>query len=74
MSALFESMPLTAGDLRVIADALDAVERTELAAEKVLGRIEVHRPDGDGERIGWVARFDDNDPNLGWGYTPQEEA
>ena len=71
---LFESMPLTGGDLRAIADALDAVERTELAGEKLLGRIEVYRPDTDtDERIGWVARFAD-DPDMGWGYTPEEEA
>lgn len=63
-------MPLTSDDLRVVADALDAVERTGLAAEKVLGRIEVYRPDTEEcERIGWVARFDDDNPDMGWGFT-----
>ena len=58
--------PLTASDLREIADAVDAVERTELAGNKLLGRIEVFPPGGDAP-VGWVQRFDDNDPDMGWG-------
>jgi hypothetical protein len=65
-------MPLTSADLRVIADALDEVEATPLAASKVLGRIEVYQPDGD-ERIGWVTRFDDANPDMGWGFVPEAE-
>jgi hypothetical protein len=59
-------LPLTSGDLREIANAVDAVERTPLAAEKLLGRIEVFRPDCD-DQIGWVTRFDEADPDMGWG-------
>lgn len=62
-------LPLTGGDLRVLADALDEVEATTLAANKVLGRIEVLRPDGE-DQIGWVQRFDDGDPDMGWGFVP----
>lgn len=64
-------MPLTGCDLRVIADAVDAVDATELASQGVLGRVEVYRPDGD-EQIGWVARFDDAEPGMGWGFVPKE--
>lgn len=68
-------MPLTGGDLRVIADAADEVDTTELAATKVLGRIEVMRPDDEqGERIGWLTRFDTSDPDMGWGFVPGDEA
>lgn len=60
-------LPLTADDLRRIADATEAVDRTEgLAAHDVLGRFEVYRPDGD-DRIGWVQRFDGD---MGWGFVP----
>ena len=60
-------MPLTGSDLRVIADAVDAVEATTLAGDQVLGRIEVMRPDGN-DQIGWVRRFDNADPQMGWGF------
>lgn len=63
-------MPLTGGDLRVIADALDKVEATDLAEVEVLGRIEVYRPDGD-DRVGWVTRFEDSAPEMGWGFVPE---
>lgn len=67
-----EPLPLTGGDLRTIAEALDEVEATTLAANSVLGRIEVYRPDGDEpELIGWVDRFDTADPDLGWGFVPE---
>jgi hypothetical protein len=59
-------MPLTPSDLRDIADAVDGVEATELAGNPLLGRIELHRPDGD--QIGWVSRFDGTDPDMGWGF------
>lgn len=59
-------MPLTSGDLRMIAEAIDEVEQTTLAASSILGRIEIMRPDTD-DRIGWVDRFDSLDPDMGWG-------
>lgn len=62
-------IPLTSGDLRAIAEAIDEVEATTLAANKLLGRIELFRPD-DSEQVGWVTRFDESDPDLGWGYVP----
>jgi hypothetical protein len=65
-------LPLTGGDLRVIADAVDEVEATNLAASQVLGRIEVYRPDGD-DRVGWVTRFDESQPDMGWGFVPETE-
>jgi hypothetical protein len=66
----FNDLPLTGGDLRVIADALDEVEATTLAANRTLGRIEVYRPVGE-DVIGWVQRFIDNDPDMGWGFVPE---
>ena len=68
-----EPMPLTSGDLRDIAEALDEVEATTLAASKILGRIEVYRPDGE-DRIGWVTRFENSDPDMGWGFVPEVSA
>jgi hypothetical protein len=66
-------MPLTGGDLRDIADAADEVDATTLAALKVLGRIEVMRPDDEqGERVGWLTRFDLSDPDMGWGFVPED--
>lgn len=65
-----DPMPINAHDLRVIADALDEVEGTELAANKVLGRIEVYYPDTD-VQAGWAARFDDEDPEAGWGFVTE---
>jgi len=62
-------MPLSSGDLRVIADAVSEVENSTLAGNGLLGRIEVFRPDG-GDVVGWVARFDDRDPDMGWGFIP----
>jgi len=59
-------MPLTGSDLRDIAEAVDEVEATTLAANQLIGRIEIHRPDGD--HIGWVTRFDNSDPGMGWGF------
>lgn len=66
-----DPLPLTGGDLRAIAEAVDEVETTELAASKVLGRIEVFAPDGE-ERVGWITRFDPADPDMGWGFVPEE--
>ena len=68
-----EPMPMTSGDLRDIAEALDEVEATTLAASKILGRIEVYRPDGE-DRIGWVTRFENSDPDMGWGFVPEVSA
>lgn len=53
----------------MIAEALDEVEATELAANPILGRIELFRPDGD-DQIGWVQRFEAGDPDMGWGFVP----
>lgn len=69
-----DPLPLTGDDLRVIAEAVDEVEATTLAASKILGRIEVHRPDSEGfDQIGWVVRFDESEPDLGWGFVTAEE-
>lgn len=66
-----QDVPLTAEDLRRIADATEAVDNTkDLAVHDVLGRFEVFRPDGD-DRIGWVQRFDGAD--MGWGFVPVTE-
>jgi len=63
--------PLVPDDLRQIADAIEEVEETTLAANSILGRIELFRPDGD-DRIGWVTRFVENDPDMGWGVVFDE--
>ena len=43
---------LSASDLRVIADALDPIETNALLTENsVIGRIEVIRPDSDGDDV-----------------------
>lgn len=73
MTALFRDLPLTGGDLRDIADAVDAVEATTLAAERAIGRIEVHLP-GCEQQVGWLTRFAEDDPDMGWGFTPEEFA
>lgn len=71
MSGLAD-MPLTGGDLRSIADAADQVEETVLAHNSVIGRIEVIRPDSDDQEcIGHFVRFDESDPDMGWGFTPE---
>lgn len=45
-------MPLTADDLRRIADALDPIETNEKITENpLIGRIEVIRPDGDKDDV-----------------------
>lgn len=66
-------LPLTGDDLRRIGDAVDEVDATLLAANPILGRIEVLRPDGD-DHLGWVVRFDDSDPDMGWGFVPEVTA
>lgn len=63
---------LTGGDLRAIADALDDVERTELAHSRLLGRIEVFAPDAD-EPCGWIQRFDEGEPLAGWAFDALDE-
>lgn len=68
---LMNDVPFTASDLRDIAEAVDEVEATTLAGSKLLGRIEVYRPDGN-EVIGWVQRFDAADPTMGWGFVFEE--
>ena len=65
------TVPLTSDDLRAIADAVDEVEATTLAANKLIGRVEVYAPDA-GEPAGWITRFDEIDPDTGWGYVPLE--
>ncbi len=47
-----QSIPLTAYDLRKIADALDPIETNDKITENPqIGRIEVIRPDGDAEDL-----------------------
>jgi hypothetical protein len=60
------AIPMTAGDLRELAEALDEIEATPLAASKCIGRIEAYLPDGEAQ-VGWFVRFDDSDPDMGWG-------
>jgi hypothetical protein len=59
--------PLTAGDLRALADALDPIEFHEiLARNPIVGRIEVYRPDGD-DVVGYFERNAlDDDAWLGF--------
>lgn len=59
--------PLTSGDLRALAGALDEVEMTPLAASQAITRIEVALPDCE-DPIGYFVRFDEADPDLGWGF------
>lgn len=66
------ALPLTGSDLRAIADAVDDVEATDLAGSKLLGRIELYAPDAD-EPCGWVQRFDDSSPEMGWGAVFERE-
>lgn len=51
-------LPLTASDLRVIADALEPIETSAVIADNpIIGRIEVIRPDGDaGDVCGYFVR------------------
>jgi len=58
--------PLTASDLRMAAEALDEIEPTPLAANKAIGRIEAVIDDS---LVGHYVRFDDADPEMGWGFT-----
>jgi hypothetical protein len=59
-------LPLTPGDLRDLADGLDEIEQTPLAASKTIRRIEMALPD-DEDPIAWAVRFDELDPDMGWG-------
>lgn len=61
------ALPLTGGDLRDLADGLDEVERTELAASKIVVAMLVALPDED-VPIGQFVRFDESDPDMGWGF------
>jgi hypothetical protein len=63
------TIPLTGGDLRTLADALDEVEDTPLAASQVILRIEVALPENE-DPCGHFVRFDEGDPDLGWGFVP----
>lgn len=65
------NLPLTGGDLRELAEALDEVEATPLAASKVVRRMEVALPE-DEDPIGWFVRFDEESPEMGWGFVPGE--
>lgn len=62
--------PLTGGDLRDLAEAVDEVEATTLAGSKVIRRIEVALPE-DEDRAGWIVRFDEGCPEMGWGFVPE---
>lgn len=67
---MIEPLPLTADDLRKIADATEAVDNTStLQSHEVLGRFEIYRPDGD-DQIGWVQRFEGD---MGWGFVFRKE-
>lgn len=45
---MYDNLPLTASDLRRIADALDPIETNPRFADNpIIGRIEVVRPDSD---------------------------
>lgn len=62
--------PLSASDLKVVADAAELVEKhsSELLANPSIGRIEICRPDGD-DVIGYMAPIDDR----GWfGFIPDD--
>lgn len=49
-------LPLSASDLRAIADALEPIElQPAIAQNPVIGRIEVIRPDGD-DVVGYFER------------------
>jgi hypothetical protein len=58
-------LPLTASDLREIADALDPIETlTKFTENPVIGRIEVIRPGGDADDIaGYFVR--EGEPGSG---------
>lgn len=58
-------LPITADELRAIADALDAVEAASAALNSpLIGRIEVLRPDSSkDDRIGWMIPYEG-----WWGY------
>jgi len=46
------NLPLTASDMRAIADALEPIEFSAVIAENpIIGRIEVIRPDGDADDV-----------------------
>jgi hypothetical protein len=67
-----DDLPLTPGDLRAVADALEPIEfDPTLVANPILGRIEVFRPDGD-DQIGWFQRSGCmNSPADDWlGFVP----
>jgi len=51
-------LPLSASDLHAIGDALDPIELlSAITTNPVIGRIEVMRPDGDGnDLIGYFVR------------------
>jgi hypothetical protein len=60
----FPDLPLTASDLHAIADAVEEVEKHVdgdglLFGSKLLGRVELHRPDSDNDDlIGYVTPCD----------------
>ncbi len=64
--------PLSAGDLRAIAEALDPLEfLPALAQSDLIGRIEVYRPSGsDAEVIGYFDREGDGD-DAWLGFVPK---
>lgn len=64
------TLPLSASDLHVIADALDKIELLPGVADNpVIGNIEVIRPDGEGnDVVGYFVREGNvkDDPWLGF--------
>lgn len=67
MTAL-HGLPLTASDMRAIADALEPIETDERITENpIIGRIEVIRPDGDADDIcGYFVREGDLGKAEAW--------
>lgn len=63
-----QSLPLTASDLRVIADALEPIETSAVIAENAsIGRIEVVRPDGDADDVcGYFVRENEAGSGDAW--------
>ncbi len=59
-------LPLTGGDLRDLAETLDAIEATELAADRCIRSIIVALPACE-DPVGEIVRFDETDPDMGWG-------
>lgn len=59
-------LPLTGGDLRDLANAIDEIEATALATNKTIRSIQLCI-EGDEVTTAWAVRFDESDPEMGWG-------